>query len=482
MILSRWLRHAVPVLVLLLAILPSRAADPQAYRVEITGAPSGDISDTLNASAQLVTLAAKGEVPPFALIERARADIPRLQTALDSFGYYLNSVTITIDGHALDDPDLPAALDAIPSGTAAVVNVGIAMGPLYRIGNVRLTGKVPNSARAALGLKSGDPAIASVVLDARGRMLAALQEDGYPMAAVDEPDATADDTAHTLDIVFAVRPGIQAAIGEIAFKGLKDVKPAFARRALTIRPGDHYRPSRIEAARQALAALGVFSGVSVRAADRLSPDGRIPLTFDVEERLQHAVTISGTYSTDLGVNVATTWSHRNLFGNAEQLNLTAAGSGLGNAAAGISYNFTAQYIQPLFLLPNQTLELNFISVKQQLNAYDQTAQTIAGYVRRKFSRLWSGSAGLSFTHDDIRQEGVSRLYQLVALPVTGTYDSTGIEGILADPVRGLRASLAMTRRSSMRAQEADLSHRLTSSAPRSSRLAILRACSAERRS
>lgn len=444
MIFIRWLLPAAPALALLLAILPARAADPQAYRVEISGVPSGDIAETLRATAQLVTLQAKGEVPPFALIERARADIPRLQIALDSYGYYLNGVTITIAARGLDDPDLPATLDAIPTGTAAIVAIAVTMGPLYHIGALRLTGTVPNSARAALGLKSGDPAIAATVLEARSRMLGALQEDGYPLAAIDEPDATADDSTHTLDISFTVKPGAQAAIGEIGFKGLKDVNAAFARRALIIHPGEPYRPSRIGAARQALAALGVFSGVSVRAADRLSADGRIPITFDVEERLQHAVTVSATYSTDLGVNLATTWSHRNLFGNAEQLNLTAAGSGLGNAAAGLSYNLTAQYVQPLFLRPNQTLEFSFNSVKQQLSAYDQTAQTVAGYVRRKFSRLWSGSAGLSFTHDDIAQEGVARLYQLVALPLAGTYDSTGIEGLLADPVTGLRASLAMT--------------------------------------
>jgi translocation and assembly module TamA len=439
-----WNRSIAPVLALLLAVSPARAADPQAYRVEISGAPSGDITDTLRATAQLLTLQAKGEVPPFALIERARSDIPRLQTALDSYGYYLNSVTITIAARGLDDPDLPATLDAIPAGTAAVVTIAVAMGPLYHIGALRLTGTVPDSARAALALKSGDPAVAARVLEARSRMLGALQEDGYPLAVIEEPDANADDSTHTLDIGFNVQPGAQAPIGEISFKGLRDVNASFARRALIIHPGEPYRPSRIEQARQALAALGVFSGVSVRAADRLSADGRIPLTFDVEERLQHAVTISGTYSTDLGVNLATTWSHRNLFGNAEQLNLTAAGSGLGNAAAGISYNLTAQYIQPLFLLPNQTLEFNISSVKQQLSAYDQTAQTIAGYLRRKFSRLWTGSIGLSLTHDDTQQEGISRLYQLVALPVTGTYDSTGIEGLLADPVTGLRASLAMT--------------------------------------
>ena len=170
----------------------------------------------------------------------------------------------------------------------------------------------------------------------------------------------------------------------------------------------------------------------------------MPLTFDVQERERHSVALSGNYSTDLGISLSTTWSHRNLFGNAEQLNLSAGGAGLGNASAGLSYNLTAQYVQPLFLRQDQVLEISASGVKQQLDAYDQTAQTLAGFVRRKFSPLWSGSAGLSYTHDLIAQQGASRLYDLVAAPVTVTYNSTGLGDVLSDPVTGLRAALSLS--------------------------------------
>jgi translocation and assembly module TamA len=156
------------------------------------------------------------------------------------------------------------------------------------------------------------------------------------------------------------------------------------------------------------------------------------------------VTLAGTYSTDIGITLSTTWSHRNLFGNAEQLNLTAAGTGLGSASTGLGYNLTAQYLQPYFLAPEQVLEFDISGVKQQLDAYDQTAETLAAFVRRKFSALWSGSAGLSFTYEQIVQEGTNALYQLVATPVTVSYDSTGILDGLRDPVTGLRAALAVT--------------------------------------
>jgi translocation and assembly module TamA len=413
---------------------PARAADPQAYTVDISGTGIAPMDAALHASSQLVTLKATDPIQPFALVTRA----------MDSFGYYQNSVSITVDGMAADNPELPAHLDAIPANSPAAVKVAVIPGPLYRLGKIMLDGDVPERERAALGLRSGDAAIAGVVLDARTRLLAALEEDGYALAAVDGPDATADDKDRTIDVIYKVKSGPQVEIGDIRINGLKDVNEAFARRALIIHPGDRYRPSRIEVARQALAGLGVFSGVSVRAADRLSPDGRIPLIFDVEERAHHAVTLSGTYSTDLGIMLSATWSHRNLFGNAEQLNLTAAGTGLGSASTGLGYNLSAQYIQPRFLETNQVLEFDVSGIKQQLDAYDQTAETVAGFVRRKFSSLWSGSTGLSLTHDQIAQEGTDALYELLSVPLTLSYDSTGITDGLQDPVHGLRSALALT--------------------------------------
>ncbi len=440
--------HKVPgwLLAPLLCLIAAReagAADIQKYDFQIAGA-SGAVQSTLQASAQLAVLNGKGAVSPFALIERAREDVPRLQTALDSFGYYQNQVAITIDGKPLDDPGLAAALDDAPAATVTV-RAAVTPGPLYHIGRITLKGTVPEGTADALTIARGNPAVARNILDAQAALLNRLQEDGYALAKVDGPEATADDAAHTIDVVFTLTPGKRVQIGAIGFQGLKEVNQSFARQALGVHTGDLYRPSRIEAARQALVGLGVFSGVNVRAAGKLDAGGRMPLIFDVEERKQHAVTLSGNYSTDLGLGLSVTWSHRNLFGNGEQLNLTAGGTGLGTASAGLGYNLIAQYIQPWFFQePGQTLEFDLSGVKQQLQAYDQTAQTLAAYVRRKFSPLWSGSAGLSLTHDEVTQQGTDQLYQLIALPVGVNYDSTGNAAALTDPTHGLRANLTLT--------------------------------------
>lgn len=418
------------------------AADPQPYTVALQGVDNGELEAVLVASSQLFGLRESSPASPFVLIQRARTDVPRLQIALDSRGYYLNKVSVTIAGLALADPGLPLALDRMAASVP--VRVTVEKGPLYRLGTIELDGEVPQAARDALKLRTGDPAVADTVLDARVRMREALQEDGYALAEVEEPVAFADDERRLINVTYKVQAGRRANIGVIRFKGLTNVNENFVRKTLTISSGERYRPSRIEEARQQLASLGVFSSVTVQAASAPAPDGTIPLTFDVAERERRTVSLSALYSTDLGLSLSVGWSHHNLFGNAEQLNLSAAGSGLGTASAGLGYNLAAQFVRPLFLAPNQALEVNLSGVKQQLEAYDQVAETVSAHLRRKFSDFWSGGAGLSLMYDQVAQQGTTRLYQLVGVPVSASYNSTGTTDALLDPVSGVRASAALT--------------------------------------
>jgi translocation and assembly module TamA len=212
-----------------------------------------------------------------------------------------------------------------------------------------------------------------------------------------------------------------------------------------VKTGDLYRPSRIEEARKSILALGVFSGVEARASDKLDSEGRVPLTFDVSQRPRHAVTLTAAYSTDLGFSAGATWSDRNLFDGAEQLNLSAAINGIGGTATrSIGYNVTAQFLKPEFYARDQTLEFDIGAIKQNLDAYDQTAETVAVLARRKFSKLWTGSVGLSVEQDDISQELVARTYQLVSVPFTVSYDSTGVESLLQEATHGGRARFSIT--------------------------------------
>ena len=439
----------------LAAPLAALAADPLSYTVSFAPTGNGALDAAISGSSQLAVLRTRAPAGPFAVVARARQDMPRLTTALESFGYYQPQISITIAGHGLDDPDLPEELELLPQSGTAVIKVVITPGPLFHLRHVTLQGAVPDGVAAAFTLQPGQPVIAANVLGAGGALLNALQEHGYALAVVDPPLAVEVAGEQAIDVTYHVTAGPRVDLGPITITGLRRMNESFVRRRLLLRQGQLYQPSKIEAARQDLAGIGVFSGVVVRTAPKLDAAGELPLTIDVAERKRHAVTFNVAYSTDLGGSVGATWTDRNVFGNAEQLNLSASTTGLGGSdTTGLGYNATAQLLKPDFLHRDQTLEFDLGAIKQSLEAYDQTAATAGVILSRKLSKEWTISAGLTGEQEKIVQEEVTRHYTLVAAPLIGKYDGTGLTNPLDDATHGVRAALSVAPTESLAHPEA----------------------------
>jgi translocation and assembly module TamA len=420
---------------------PSRAADPQPYKVTLKPTGESALDAALQGSSTLIALQTSAPVGGFALTERARQDAQRFETALQSFGYYKATVTTTIAGHSLADPQLPTIIDAAPPDPPLEVVASFSLGPRFTLGSVRISTNVPPDIPGQVGLNPGDPAAAAQILGGQKRLLDALRADSYPLAKVPTPIATLYPERNQLDVEFQPEPGPKADIGPIAFTGLKDMNESFVRQRLLIHQGEPFSPAAIEKARTDLSSIGVFSVVRAEPATALDPMGQLPIQFDLTERPLHAVDLGVAYSTDLGVNFTAGWHDRNLFGNAEQLNLTASSQAGGSAIVRPGYQVGAQFLKPDFLARDQTLEIDLNAVKQSLFAYDQTALLEKIALSRKLSPYWTASLGLAGEQESIVQEGVTRHYNLVGIPASLRYDSTTN---LLDPVQGVRAALLVT--------------------------------------
>src|SRR5262249_51323551 len=145
----------IPLLIglLLCATLSVHAADPQSYKVEMASTPDSTLNTTLKATSDLESLRKKAPVGPFGLMGRARGDLERLKTVLESFGYYQSYVEIRIDGLPLDDPGLPEELTSRPQDKDAEVKITFSLGPLYHLRNIRIEGELAPEAEKALGLE-----------------------------------------------------------------------------------------------------------------------------------------------------------------------------------------------------------------------------------------------------------------------------------------------------------------------------------------
>ena len=431
---------------------PACGADPQAYRVDLASTGDGTMDATLKATSDLMNLRRSAPVGPFGLIGRARGDLERLKTVLESFGFYQSDVTITIDGLPLDDPTLGEELGSRASGDDARVNITFSVGPLYHLRRIEIDGTVPQPLQSALALETGAPAVASEVLAAGERLQTALADDGYAFATVDLPIAREDPDNRVLDVSFHVVTGTRVRIGEIRIRGLKRMREPFVRNRLLVHTGEQYGATKIERARKDLLGLGVFSAVTVQVGAAPDSSGRVPLTFRARERLLHAASVSAAYSSDLGGSAGLSWTNRDVSGRADQLTLTASvlNLGGGTVTTGTGYNIGAKYLLPDFKQRDQSVQIAINALKQSLAAYDQTALTSGVTVNRKLSSIWTASAGMSAEQERIDQECVTRNYTLLGLPASAQYDTTRLNSPLDDPTHGLRASLSVTPTLSVR--------------------------------
>jgi len=423
----------------------AHAADPQPYKVEIASVGDSEIDSTLKATSDLQALRGPAPVSPFGLIARARSDVDRLTTALQSFGYYQCAVAIKINGIGVSNPTLGDTLTALPKGSDAHVAIGFTLGPLYHIGRIDIDGELPDEVRSTLGLTTGQPAVAATILAGGSRMLNSLQERGYAFAQVDPPVAYEAATAPVLDLRFHVAMGAKAKFGEIRIEGLQRVHESLLRARLMLRTGDPYSPSAIERARRDLLDLGVFSQVSLQIGTEVDASGGVPITFKIRERLRHAFSVNAAYSSDLGGSGGITWTDRNVFGNAEQLSVTASIINLGGSdTTGVGYDTSAKYVIPDLGHRDQSLQFTVGALKQSLQAYDQTARTTSVTLTRKLSSVWTVSIGGATADEQIIQNATTHFYTLFSTPANLSYDTTHLASPLDDPTHGVRAALTLT--------------------------------------
>lgn len=439
---ARWRRAGLLLALsgaLLTAPPPSRAADPQPYSVALAPTGNATLDHALNAASTLISLRESAPVGPFPLLARARGDHERFERVLHGLGFYAATVAIRVAGRPLDDPGLLSALDA---GTGPVaIAVSITPGPLFHLRRIALTGEAPPGSLAKLGLAAGQPAVASDVLAGGARLLAALREDGHAMARVEPPIATIDRAARAVDLRFAVAAGPRVDLGPIAVSGLTRLNESYLRRRLGLHEGERFSPTAIAKARTSLTETGLFRSVRVEPATALDQAGRLPVTVTVSERKLRTVSFAARFSTDQGGSLSAGWTHRDLWGEAEKLTLSAAATELGGTATRQpGYDLGAVLTLPDWHRRDQSLTFNLAALREYLDAYDRIGLVGGAVLARRLDRHLTASLGVQATIEEVHQEGRRDTYRLGQVPLRLSYDSTTSP---LDPASGSRASLSL---------------------------------------
>jgi translocation and assembly module TamA len=419
----RWV--AILALVMLVAdATHAFAADGVSYETEIDVPGDPALAGQMEQISQLV--ARQGEADSeLALQRRAAADVTRLNAAARAAGYY--------------DAKLSYEIDKRREPWRVIVKV--ALGAPYRLREVKVIlpgGGVPPLAErfgpAELGLELGMRAQSAPILAAEDKLLHYYTTRGYPLAKVTGHQAIIDRADRSMHVTFTVVPGLVASFGKTEISGLTSVNSDFIEKRLAWKEGERYDSRKVDSAQQTLIASNLFATVRIAPADKVSPDGRIPMRIAVTERRARSIGGGIYYDSSLGFGGKAFWEHRNLFGEGELLHVEVT-------AGQSDYGLLAQFKRPAFLMLGLDLRSEASIGRLMTDAYDSRQAKFFTGLDYKFDSQITGGIGAEVLNGRVDDDTGTQNYTLAGLPAYIRRDDTDD---LLNPTRGTRLGLSAT--------------------------------------
>ncbi|MGY8996678.1 MAG: autotransporter assembly complex protein TamA, partial [Alphaproteobacteria bacterium] len=293
------------------AVPEAAASDVATYEVAIDVPDENGIRALIMDSSQLLRL--EGRPPPTrnALQRRIENDVETFTTVMHSKGYY--------------DPDI--GFEVTGESAPFQVDLSIVPGPRYTLATYEIVylGGPPDSPEglpgvAESGLEIGEVAVADRIAGAESTMVRWLQNRGFPYAEITDRLVLANHPDQDIWVQVTVKTGPLVQFGDLQIEGLVDVLPELVERNITWQRGEIFDQSKVDAMRNRLLDANVFERVSIKPEGTASePGGERTMLAALSESLSRSIGAGLSYSTDLGTEVTASWTHRNLFGEAETL-------------------------------------------------------------------------------------------------------------------------------------------------------------------
>jgi len=434
--------------VLAVMVILCTAAEARTARIALTVTGDERMSDDLK---QLVedfekTQPLSGDA--LALLQGAQAVLARVNTAVRSRGFYDARATATVDNRPVDEA---AALDAIethPETEQLTFALTVDTGPRFKVEGIAIRGagaaSLPAIDMSKLGLAAGDPADAPAILAAQDLVLAEFRKQGYALASV-RREVVVDHATRSAEVTFLVTTGPVARMGPVRFSGTEKVSTTYLQRRVPFKEGELYDPAKVETLRGKLTSLGVFNVVRIKPATALDANGELPIDVELTDRLPRSVGFGISYETQLGFAVSAFWTHRNLFGEAESLRLTAEINhiGQGQLITDTGFTFRADFRKPDWWLPGQDGRATAEALREVLPAYNRNAVVLFGGIDRIISPIWQVRIGLTGEASQVKptSSGIWTSYRLLGVPMSLLMNKANSD---TDPTQGYRLQLDVT--------------------------------------
>jgi translocation and assembly module TamA len=441
----------------------SPSAISYSVAIDVAGDDRG-IRNSVTDASSLYKL--RKDAPPDgeALARRAESDLGPVIDALWGVGYYNATVTISLDAASLtiassDVAAFARAAESYRNRAVAPVTIKVDPGPLFRLRSIRVVNAAgiefsqDELPPRIVGLKPGDPAVASDLRAAGARIIDWFRNQGRPLAKVQSIAPTVDHAAQVMDVIVTADPGPVAPFGEATMTGPESFDPGIARSFLYIQPGDPYSPRAVQDARTSIRQIPAVGGVRITEGTALDAYGRLPYQIDVEDRLPYAVGGAVQYSTTNGPAGQVYWEDRNVFGGAEQLRLQAdifyappwyvtSPNVQSYSIHDLGGRLSASFLKPALWDTRNDLLINALAERMSTAGagfFGYQAEDVDTTValRHRFSQYFSFQAGLEGQTGSATDVLGKVDYTLVGVPLSVTYDSTDSK---LNPTSGFRVT------------------------------------------
>ncbi len=425
-------------------------ADPLPVRLELNVQGSERMKEFLQEVLDASGRQARRRPPePVTVLQRTQLQQQELQQALRSEGYYAGTVDARFAGYRLDDPALFNQLETLVRGQQIDVVFNVDTGPRYRMRTLSIldgqTGQPVDERlvdRGELAARLNAAADAANIIATDEQIVRQMREGGFPYAKIEDREAVVDHADQSMAVTWKVTTGPLAKFGDVNFEGLDRTRRSFLARRVPFRVGQQYTPAKVDELRDDMLGLGIFSTVRVREAQQLDAQGQMPLTVEVVERAPRTIGLGASYATSEGFGANAYWQHRNLFGGAETLRLTAEVGGLlENKLTQPSFGLYANYREPDIWRRRQDLTAELYAERKILDAYTKQAIGAGVGLEQAFRRRLKGSIGLTAEHSLQTRDGERERFTLLGLPLTLALDRSND---LLNPTEGFRLAAALT--------------------------------------
>ncbi|WP_121067659.1 autotransporter assembly complex protein TamA [Chachezhania antarctica] len=394
----------------------SQAAKPAGPEITLTAdGASEELQERLRAASSVISFKQTGRTDAQELAAASLADYRTFVQVLYDAGYFGPVVHIRIDGQeaaTIPPLNLPSQIKTIA--------IDIDPGPQFVLGNVSIDPLAPGT-ELPEGFRSGAPASSRVLRDATAAGISGWKDIGYAKAKVGDQKIVANHRDSRLNAAIAVATGPKLRFGNLTITGNTTVRPEAIRKIAGFPQGEVFSPDDVRTVANRLRRTGTFDTVVLKEAEVPNPDGTLDYTIEVDDRKKRRISFGGELNSRSGVDVSASWTHRNLFGNAERLALSARIANIGGDED-IEGTLGARLELPAKLGPDDLVYYSAILDQQNKTFYDLTHIAVGAGVQRRWSRTLSSEVGVEFARDLANDVFGKRDFNIVSVPTTVTWD------------------------------------------------------------